>query len=400
MSENKERIAINSTLVALFSVSLIQSGINAINPVLPMIIEAFPAFSATTVRLVSTIPSLTSMLVGLCLGITVGKKVKYRTAFLIGAVLYVIGGTGPAFFHNSLPLILFFRAIFGCASGCFTITNAFILSTQQVVKQASIIGLAAMIQNIGAAIMQMASGTLADIHWPIAFLPYFIGIVTIVMVLTMFKEPKIFEENATEKKSAVRFSRRVWLYIAIQCFVSITCVPVMVGMGTVVSGKNLGGNNVGTVVAMVLTVCQVGGIITGAIFGKYVAILKRFTMPVALFVQGLGIFVILIANTVFTVGLGATLSGIGTILVMSLCSTYAGQSTTKESIPFATIIIMLCSMIANFLSVYYIAFCDKILSGRFGTDVESCFAVSSVLYVFAIVITLIFNTNPKSVIQD
>ena len=126
------------------------------------------------------------------------------------------------------------------------------------------------------------------------------------------------------------------------------------------------------------------------------AICKRFTMPVALFVQGLGIFLILIGQNAVVIAVGATVSGMGTILVGALNSTYAGQSTSKDTIPMATVLIMISGQVAIFLSSYFIELCSKICGNMYSIDVEAAYFVGSIMYVVLIVLTVIFNVNPKA----
>ncbi len=393
---------LTASLAAVLSVSFIMAGGNAVNSVLAMMSAYFPEASNTTVRLVATLPSVMSMIVGLALGGVIGKKVRYKTTFVAGCLLFIIGGMGPAFLHENLALILVFRAIFGCAAGCFSFANAYYLSTLTEEFHARVLGLAAFLSNTGAAILQLVTGPLADRTWYYAFYPYAIGFVSLIMVLFLMKEdkPDYAETSDRKSESKEQLNPAIFKFIAINFFVSLTAMPVMSGMSTIVDGRGLGGGNVGTTVGIILTVCQVGGILVGVIFHSYVHLMKRFTLPVGLFIQGLGIFLILVAPNVIIVGLGATISGVGTILVNQLAAMYVGESTPKSTIPMATVLTLVIAQCAIFLSSYYIALCHRFLSSRFMLDVESSYAVSSALYVIAIVLTLIFNLNPKQTIAE
>ncbi len=401
MSKNEKKSALLSmTLVAVMSVFFLTAGGNAVNSVLQKLIEAFPHANAATIRLVSTLPNLMSMLVGFYVGSAVGKRIKYKTVFEVGIIAFVVGGVGPAFLRSSLAIILVFRGIFGVALGCFSCSNAYLLTTVERAQQARVIGWSQMFSNLGGAILQMCSGALADINWPMAFYPYFIGILSLVLVAAFLKEPSALgggshgDQAAVEKHGAKgKLNPKVGIFVLIQFLVMITAMPVMSGMATIVDGRGLGS---ATVVATILTVCQVGGIIVGAIFGKFVAICKRFTMPVALFVQGLGIFLILIGQNAVVIAVGATVSGMGTILVGALNSTYAGQSTSKDTIPMATVLIMISGQVAIFLSSYFIELCSKICGNMYSIDVEAAYFVGSIMYVVLIVLTVIFNVNPKA----
>ena len=402
----KKSTLFSMTLVAVMSVFFLSAGGNAVNSVLQKLIEAFPHASPATIRLVSTLPNLMSMLVGFYVGAAVGKTVRYKTIFSIGIIAFVVGGVGPAFLRSSLAIILVFRGIFGISLGCFSCRNAYLLTTVERSQQARVIGWSQVFSNLGGAVLQMCSGTLADINWPMAFYPYFIGIISLILVTAFLKEPSVLSgadapaaEAAVEKQRAAKgkLNPKVGIFVVIQFLVMITAMPVMSGMSTIVDGRNLGG---ATVVATILTVCQVGGIIVGATFGKFVAICKRFTMPAALFVQGLGIFLILIGENAVVIAIGATVSGMGTILVGSLNSTYAGQSTSKDTIPMATVLVMIAGQVAIFLSSYFIELCSVICGDMYSIDVEGAYLVGSIMYVVLVVLTAIFNVNPKPAATD
>ncbi len=400
---NEKRTQINRSGLIILGIFFLTSGGNAVNSVLQKIIEAFPTVGAATVRMVSTLPNLTGMGIGLIAGATLGKRLRYRTLYLFGVMAFVIGGVGPALFHDSLGLILVFRAIFGMSLGAFSTCNAYVLSTQPVSMQAKVVGWGAVCTNLGAAILQMASGTLADIYWPYAFWPYASGLVVLIFVRRL-KEPAQInpelsaKQEVTETKAEKgKLGKRVFLYVGINFFVMITAVPVMTGMSTLVADRGLGDS---TTVALILTICQAGGILTGLILGKFVSVLKRFSMPVALFVQGLGIFGCLAGQNLAMICIAALVSGIGTILVSSLSATYCGQSTSKETIALATSVLMISTQCANFLSSYYIVLAQSLFGSMFRTDVECAYFLSSVLYVIVIILTLVFNVSPKPVDQN
>ncbi len=399
MKAKKDKI-LTASVAAVLSVSMLTAAGNAVNSVLAMMSSYFPEASQASIRLVSTLPSIVNVIVGLLMGKVIGKKIRYKTTFVLGGILFVLGGMGPAFFHGTLSTILMFRLIFGCGIGCLTFSNAWFLETQPLENHARILGMAAFMANAGAAVLQMASGPLADRKWYYAFYPYMIGLGTLVMVLTLMKDTRqgsvagmtavkdtdeALNIRTSEDQKKERVSPEIMKYVLINFFVSLTAMPVMSGMSMVVAGRGIGGQTVATTVSVILTVCQVGGILVGIVFDRYVKILKRMAIPGALTIQGLGIFLILIAPNVFVVGLGATVSGIGTILISSLCTMYVGESTPKSTIPMATVIVLMMSQAGIFLSSYYIQICERITGARFGTDAESSYAVSSVLYVAVII---------------
>jgi MFS family permease len=395
---------INTSTLAIMTVFFIAAGGSAVNPVIQHIIRDFPGVSVALIRLVSTLSSFTAMFVTLGFGAIIGKKIKYKTVSLIGIICYVLGGVGPAFFNSNIYVILFFRAIFGIAIGCLACRNAYLLSTVEKSKQARWIGNGQVVQNAGAAILQFVAGVLADINWRYAFYPYFVAIIAFFIVATMMTEPEIPSASAGNSAGAAagpapkgKLGTHFIVYVVIQFCTMIHAMPVLTGMSTLVIARGLGN---ATTTGTILAICQIGGLITGVIFGKFSEVLKRFTMPASLFVQGLGIFLILVGGNVVMIGLGSVLSGIGTILIISINLTWTGQSVSKTSIAFGTAIVTTLGQIGSFISPYWINATNAIFKNYYQFDVERVYLMGSIVFAALIVLTCIFDVSAKPLSQE
>jgi MFS family permease len=386
---------INTSTLAIMTVFFIAAGGSAVNPVIQHIIRDFPDVSVALIRLVSTLSSFTAMFVTLGFGAIIGKKIKYKTVSLIGIVCYVLGGVGPAFFNSNIYIILFFRAIFGIAIGCLACRNAYLLATVERAKQARWIGNGQVAQNAGAAMLQFVAGALADINWRYAFYPYFVAIIAFFVVATMMTEPEIAGAPAGAAAGPApkgRLGTHFIIYVVIQFCVMIHAMPVLTGMSTLVIARGLGN---ATTTGAILAVCQIGGLITGVIFGKFSEILKRFAMPASLFVQGIGIFLILVGGNVVLIGLGSVLSGIGTILIVSVNLTWTGQSVSKGSIAFGTAIVTTLGQIGSFISPYWINVTNRIFKNYYQFDVERVYLMGSIVFAVLIVLTCIVDVSAR-----
>jgi MFS family permease len=395
---------INTSTVAIMTVFFIAAGGSAVNPVIQHIIRDFPDVSVALIRLVSTLSSFTAMFVTLGFGAIIGKKIKYKTVSLIGIVCYVLGGVGPAFFNTNIYIILFFRGIFGIAIGCLACRNAYLLSTVEKARQARWIGNGQVVQNAGAAILQFVAGVLADINWRYAFYPYFVAVIAFFVVATMMTEPEVAGAAPAGTAAAAagpapkgRLGTHFIIYVVIQFCTMIHAMPVLTGMSTLVIARGLGN---ATTTGTILAVCQIGGLITGVIFGKFSELLKRFTMPASLFVQGLGIFLILVGGNVVLIGLGSVLSGIGTILIISVNLTWTGQSVSKSSIAFGTAIVTTLGQIGSFISPYWINATNAIFRNYYQFDVERVYLMGSIVFVALIIVTCIFDVSAKPLNQE
>jgi MFS family permease len=394
-----KKVTANSTLIITLGVFFLATGVNAINPVLHRIIQAFPDVPVSTIRLLATLPNLTGMLVGILVGVTVGKFISFRTVSLIGIGCFLAGGFGPAIFHQNIWVILAFRALFGASIACLGARNSFILSTvKDPVAQARLIGMGQVSGGIGGTLLALSAGFLADIRWTMAFYPYLIAILPLVVVLLMPPEPEQRRGGKSDSGAGDPQTKhegiRKWafLYMIIQFLTMLNAYPVMIGMSTLISARHLGD---ASTTAMILAICQAGSIVSGAIFGFYYRALKRFALPLAIFAQALGVFFILIFKTVPLICVGAIIGGIATILIMLTCTTYAGQSSYKSRIPLVLSLFNVFGQVSSFVSTYYIEFANRLFSRFYTVDVERTYLLGSIVFGVMTLITLIFNVSPR-----
>jgi MFS family permease len=392
------RLKFNKHILAIMAVYFIAAAGGGVNPILQRIIQAFPNVSVSIVRLISTLPSLSAMVVSLIIGATVGKKIKFRTVVIIGIIAWTIGGLGPAIFYQNIVIILCFRALFGVGLGCLMCRTAFILSAvNDKTAQAKLIGSGQMVGNFGGASMSLLSGFLADIHWTYAFYPYVIAIIPLILEITVvvpetLQDPKRKTDSTQDAESGGKMGRWFLVYALFQLLTMMNAQPVMTGMSTMITARNLG---TASTTAVILAICSASGIIAGAIYGSFYARLKRFALPVAMFIQGIGVFFILIFYTVPLITFGAVLSGVGTILLALLYQTYAGQSTGRLHIAMAISIIATCGQIASFVSSFYFEFANRLFRNFYTVDSERVYLLGSIVFGALTVIMLIFDFGPR-----
>jgi MFS family permease len=402
------KLQFNKHVLALMAVYFIAAAGGGVNPILQRIIQAFPNVSVPVVRLISTLPSFFAMTVSLIIGATVGRKIKFRTVVIIGIIAWTIGGLGPAVFHSNIVVILCFRALFGVGLGCLMCRTAFILSAvSDKTIQTKLIGSGQMVGNFGGASMSLLSGFLADMHWTYAFYPYIIAIIPLILEITIvipetLQDPKKDAASgaarneasgaARNEVSSGRMGRWFLVYALFQLLTMMNAQPVMTGMSTMITARNLG---TASTTAVILAICSASGIIAGAIYGSFYARLKRFALPVAMFIQGIGVFFILIFYNVPLITLGAVLSGVGTILLVLLYQTYAGQSTGKLHIAMAISIITTCGQIASFVSSFYFEFANRLFRNFYTVDAERVYLLGSIVFGALTVLMLIFDFGPR-----
>jgi hypothetical protein len=182
------------------------------------------------------------------------------------------------------------------------------------------------------------------------------------------------------------------IYALFQMLTMMNAQPVLTGMSTMITARNLGG---ASTTAIILSICTGSGIISGAIYGPFYAKLKRYALPTAMFIQGLGVFFILIFYNVPMITVGAVMSGVDTILLTLLYQTYAGQSTGKLHIALAISIMTTFSQIASFMSSFYFEFANRLFHNFYTVDAERVYMLGSMVFAVLTVIMLVFDFGPR-----
>jgi MFS family permease len=151
-------------------------------PAVKLLTVAFPNTNALLVQWVVTVSSL-FILPTLFMAGSLGRRFPRKYILLVGLLMYVIGGVGPAFV-NTFYLILIFRAILGLSIGLISPTfNALIAENFQGKERSRMNGIQTSINGIGGAIFLSLGGLIASLGWREVFLTYFYAVVLLILVI-------------------------------------------------------------------------------------------------------------------------------------------------------------------------------------------------------------------------
>lgn len=163
--------------LAIMSIFLIAASAGSVGATVQPMIEAFPQVPAATIRLVTTIPSMTGMVVTFLVGLVAGKKIPFRTICLLGSIFMLAGGVLPVFLTGSVYAVLACRLLLGVGTGCFGIRNALVIKSYPEDQRADMLGKGSFAQNLASIFMSSIAGILADISWNLGFAVYAIAAV-------------------------------------------------------------------------------------------------------------------------------------------------------------------------------------------------------------------------------
>ncbi len=388
------------SLISIFAVCFLAQGTAAVSAVVQMMIEAFPDVPVATVRLASTVPSLTSTAAMLILGPVVGKKIGFKKVYLFGLLCFLIGGIGPSFVSHNIYLIIACRALFGVAIGCFGSREAYIISVSPKEKSAAMVGFGATIYNAGGVTMQLICGILADIAWQYAFYVYAIGFIPLLLVIFFMKELDLQEtsdESKTKNQNQTKekMNPQVWLFAFFLFFAAIFAYPCIVGASSHIVQRGLGG---ATEAAVVIIFSNGGGVVSGLIFGKINNVLKRWCAPFFSMMMIVGSIVLILADNMAVLCIGSFLAGYGFLSLMITCLAYAGMCTGGSTRPFATTMVQAMMAAGCFVATFFMSWVTQIVTifppgFEMGNIYAGCAVGAAVLLVISLVIRFYPNTH-------
>lgn len=211
MSENQKNFNIGLSYVAICLISFLLLGINAVNPALAAIGEAFPEVDATTLSMFSQIPALTTIPFLLAGGI-LAKLMSKKTLAIVGLICYTIGGCS-GYLVDDFTIMLVGRCILGFGIG---ILNPVVIGliadmySDDNKNYTRLMGLNTAFKSAGGVFNTIVVGFLVVLGWRNAFLLYLLGIPAIIFVAIAVPNVKpkklTAEEKAAEKANKKKFT--------------------------------------------------------------------------------------------------------------------------------------------------------------------------------------------------
>ena len=388
-----KKLTIWNTL-AIMSIYLVAMSSGIVGSSVQPMIESFPEISPATIRLTTTIPSVTAMIMMIAAGSVTGKYISFRRICLIGAVLMLVGGVSPFLMTDSVYAILAFRLLLGVGVGCFGVRNALIIKCYPPEKRASLLGYGMFAAQGASIILSTLAGILAAKSWNLAYLTYSICAVTVVLTALFLPEPPEDKSagDDTIKRISFRFPWKIWMMAVLQMTVSMCSYPILIGMSTYLVERQLGG---AALAGTVISVFSLGGVAVSLIFGRLYKILGKWNIPVFILIMLAGNLLIINGNTMAAIYVGAAAIGGGFTAVLSAFLAYTGQMAGPSVVTSGTTIIMALSQMGILLSSYFISFSGMIMPS-FGSEVKSSFFVGIVLYSLMILLSILCRLYPHS----
>ena len=397
-------------IAAILAIFIFSGAGSFMNAAVQTMMDAWPQYSATTIRLVTSLPSLVSIPVTILIGGIAGRKLSYRFCAIFGTALIAAAGAAPYFFHSIWILVLVFRALVGVGVGFVAMRNSLILKSVPDDKQATVIGLGAALMNLGSMFAGPIVGVLVAGGWQNSFLYDFLALIPLALMLFFLKEPANEEETAanaekdlnaaaaaqTEASDAPAkeskrsgFTPRTIYYIVIQFLMTCALYPLLSGMSTYMVYRGLG---TAVTAGFSNSTYNLFGVLICALISPVEKKLgHRFLGVMSLIFAG-AMSLIVIAPNLLILLIGSAICGVAFNSMMSIFQLYNGKEAPAAIAPLASTILIASLSLGNFSSVFYINLCEKLL--HTGCDIKSAYIGAAVCYLIFGVTALIFQVAP------
>ncbi|MGN8630974.1 MFS transporter [Blautia sp. HCP3S3_G3] len=383
---------------AILSIFLFSGAGSFMNAAVQTMMDAWPELSATTVRLVTSLPSLISLPITIFIGSIAGKKLSYRFCAILGTALIAIAGVAPFFLHSNWMMILFFRALVGIGVGFVAMRNSLIIKSVPEENQAAIIGYGSALMNAGGTLAGPIVGFLAGFGWKVPFLFDMLAIIPVLMMVFFLKEPEKTEVDKasahtdTSQNSPKKTGNnwRVYYYIIMQFVATAALYPLLSGMSTYMADKQIGS---AFLAGINNSVYCLAGVLINLVLSQLLKALRQYTLPVMCLIFSVGMGILVFFPTVPAIMTGAVLMGITFNTMMSVFQLYNGKTATAATVTLTSTLLIAALSLGNFMSVYFINLCHAIFHRS--SDIESTYFGSMILYLIMGILAFVLKIAPE-----
>jgi MFS family permease len=184
--------------LAIAAISFLQGLQFSVSPVLGKIQAHYPDVNVSLVQMLITAPGLFSLVVSLVSGWLVLKITKKKLLIFAG---FVAGVTGLLpFLHDSFPLLLVSRTVYGISLGIATTMNmAVVAEFFEGNERVKAMGIQAASVGAGMVVTTVCAGFLGRGDFRNSYFINLIGFISMIVLIICLPETGVAKETKTEK---------------------------------------------------------------------------------------------------------------------------------------------------------------------------------------------------------
>jgi len=380
-----ERKKIKFAILSISSLVLISMTASAI---LADIQAHFVGVDVSLIQLVLTIPALFGLVFAFAAG-PLSMRIPKKSIVIFGLICGLTGGMVGLFFGPISIWVLLFASVFvGVAQGInSTMSMALIADFFTGEESGAIMGLQSAFANGGSMVLLFTSGMLAGIQWNYSYIVYLVFIPVLFIIIRNL--PKVQPTANVEEKSSkgneksAKINGTVYFTALVMFLFGVFLFAFQANIAALVASKGLGDASTS---GLINTTMAAGGMVTGILFGRMQSRLKNYTIPVALFVTGIGMVLIFAVGTLPVLFIAAACAGFGLATIMPAGTFIAANAVTPAISTTAIAIVTAAISLGMFISPIILnaltnSIGDGSLTFKFMVSAIGLFAVSLLAFV-------------------
>lgn len=369
--------------LSLLSISLVLTSTTAIASAIPLMKETFIHQSLASIELITTMPSI-MITIFVLLSVPISNRIGSKKTVIIGLLISIISSLVPMMIQNFI-MILLSRAGLGIGFGLFnslaiSMINDFYDGNERV----QMIGFQSAFQGMGSAILTFFAGQFLKINWQYSFAVYLIMIPILILFIVFVPDSPKYE-NSQKVKSSIQIN--IIKYVVLICMTLMIYNAVFLKIPTLIVEKNMG-NAVDA--SFILTVVQIGSMLTGFLFERIYRIVKRNVLSLALILMAVSFAFISITTSFYMIVVCATMAGISFSLLTPYLFHRVAQISTVENQSLATSMLIVGAQIAGFISPYFLAVISQI--SLLDLQVAQVFLSGAIILLVILIVVLIYRS--------
>ena len=347
-----------SLAFGILSASLLSMGASVVGTAIAAISKSFPHEPISKVQMVSTIPQIGQIIVTLIFA-WLTYHVTRKNIGLLSILFVGIGGLIPAFWNNSLNVILACMVLLGFGTGLISnITPVLIQEHFKGEERATVMGWQVGFMNGGMMLITFLGGILGAKNWHNLFYIFIIAFIVLILFYFIVPQDKKTQEVTPDTDHKPSFFNafkglRIWVYVifALTLVLSVIMTAFMANESIVLAVKGHGTSYT----ALITALGNIGGIITALFLGKIRKFTKQYTLAWGFVSFFLSFICVLYTNNIVFHVLGNVFSGVGIVMVNATIPFLLSSLADEAQFPVVISINTLISSIAGAIAPIILA---------------------------------------------
>lgn len=328
-------------------------------PIIYQLYENF-SYSLAGVNFIVSGPTLIMVVTSLLTPVLC-KKMPKKAVLLTGGILFSVGAIFGAMVP-SIPYMIVMRILVGAGEGIVSVSSMALIAEVCVDEQirGTLMGINSSAMCIIGAVMSSLSGILSENGWQASFKLYWAAVVMVIfMVLflpSIAPEAEMQSEKRTQKKE--KCGKAFWIMLLIFALSNLAYAMITYYTSSYITENGIGGP---TLAGFATSTTNLGGFVTGLLFGKLYQKLEKKTGLLSYFAGAAAVLVLVLFKTTPTAFAGCFIVGAAYGLLIPFAYAASSFMVPVSRIDDCMSYVTIAYSVPMFLSTYFVTWLMQVM---------------------------------------